>query len=128
MTKVFWGVFLALFALTAIIAVLFFLGVIDFASAVNQVAEQNAQWVQAAMVAQRQAVVREQQLRQCVRLEDLRRHLATDERCAAGTVIQIGGRPTRSCCAQMGDRTRVPAGAGCARRCRSRGMCAILAV
>lgn len=67
MTKVFWGVFLALFALTAIIAVLFFLGVIDFASAVNQVAEQNAQWVQAAMVAQRQAVVREQQLRQCVR-------------------------------------------------------------
>lgn len=92
MAKVFWGVLLALLAFSAITTVLFFLGVIGFASAVNQAAEQNAQQVHAVMVAEHQAQVRQQQLRAFRQAEDLRRRtLGTDERCVAGTVIQIRG-------------------------------------
>lgn len=92
MAKVFWGVLLALLAFSAITTVLFFLGVIGFASAVNQVAEQNVQQVQAAVAAQHQAQLRQQQLRAFQQAEDLRRRaLAVDERCVGGTVIQIRG-------------------------------------
>lgn len=51
MAKVFWGVLLARLAFSAITTTLFFMGVIGFASAVHQVAEENGRQVQAAVAA-----------------------------------------------------------------------------
>jgi len=92
MMKVFWGVLLALLAFSAITAVLSVLGMVTFASAVHEVVEQDAKQTRAAMVAQHQAEVRQQQEAAWARAQEMkRRELATDERCVGGTVIRVSG-------------------------------------
>ena len=90
MAKVFWGVLLALLAFSVITGVLSVLGMVTFASAVHEAVEQDAQQVQAAMVARHQAQARQQQEAAWARAQEMkRRELASDERCVAGTVIRV---------------------------------------
>jgi hypothetical protein len=92
MAKVFWGVLLALLAFSAITTTLFLMGVIGFASAVNQVAEENGRQVKAAMDGRQRALAYQQRVAAYRRAEDLRRRqLSADERCVGGTVIQVRG-------------------------------------
>lgn len=96
MAKVFWGVLFALLAFSAITFGLFVLGVLSLGAAANQAVQESAKQMQAQQEAfarsQRDARVRQYQQQARAREADLRRRrLSDDERCIAGTVVQISG-------------------------------------